>query len=70
MYFHFSLPTYRYSSLKTEVNGLYGPDDKMESQMLVTVSTEEEDDFDDDDDEEDVSNNSDIFIVCLFNFCS
>lgn len=45
-----SLPTYRYSSLKTEINGMYGPDDKMESQMLVSVSTEEEDDFDDEDD--------------------
>lgn len=46
------MPTYRYSSLKTEING-YGPDDKIESQVLVSVSTEEEDDFDDDD--EDVS---------------
>ncbi|CAL1284747.1 unnamed protein product [Larinioides sclopetarius] len=40
-----SLPTYRYSSLKTEING-YGPDDKNESQALVNVSTEEEDDYD------------------------
>ena len=44
------MPTYRYSSLKTEINGIYGPDDKIESQVLVSVSTEEEDDFDDDED--------------------
>ncbi|XP_035228014.1 uncharacterized protein LOC118200190 [Stegodyphus dumicola] len=49
-----TLPTYRYSSLKTEINGVYGPDDKTESQALVNVSTEEEDDYDDDE-EEDVS---------------
>ncbi|XP_015910367.1 uncharacterized protein [Parasteatoda tepidariorum] len=43
-----SLPTYRYSSLKTEING-YGPDDKNESQCLVAVSTEEEEDYTDED---------------------
>ncbi|XP_054717770.1 uncharacterized protein LOC129227272 isoform X2 [Uloborus diversus] len=47
-----SLPTYRYSSLKTEINGVYGPDDKTESQVLVSVSTEEEEDYDDDEEED------------------
>ncbi|KAF8793201.1 hypothetical protein HNY73_004714 [Argiope bruennichi] len=49
-----SLPTYRYSSLKTEING-YGPDDKNESQALVSVSTEEEDDYDEEEQDLEVS---------------
>ncbi|GIY49227.1 hypothetical protein CDAR_523902 [Caerostris darwini] len=49
-----SLPTYRYSSLKTEING-YGPDDKNESQALVSVSTEEEDDYDEEEQDVEVS---------------
>ncbi|GFX59695.1 uncharacterized protein TNCV_1777351 [Trichonephila clavipes] len=49
-----SIPTYRYSSLKTEVNG-YGPDDKNESQALVNVSTEEEDDYDEEEQDVEVS---------------
>lgn len=36
-------PSYRYSSLKTEINGI---DDKAETQALVSVSTDE-DDYDD-----------------------
>ncbi|GFT28581.1 uncharacterized protein NPIL_701571 [Nephila pilipes] len=49
-----SIPTYRYSSLKTEING-YGPDDKNESQALVNVSTEEEDDYDEEEQDLEVS---------------
>ncbi|GFR19191.1 uncharacterized protein TNCT_182841, partial [Trichonephila clavata] len=49
-----SIPTYRYSSLKTEING-YGPDDKNESQALVNVSTEEEDDYDEEEQDVEVS---------------
>lgn len=49
-----SIPTYRYSSLKTEING-YGPDDKNESQALVNVSTEEEEDYDDEEQDMEVS---------------
>ncbi|KAG8177986.1 hypothetical protein JTE90_010881 [Oedothorax gibbosus] len=49
-----SLPTYRYSSLKTEING-YGHDDKNESQHLVNVSTEEEDDDEEESEEVDIS---------------